>query len=100
MSMPEPLMTERKLWKVISLSKTRGNRISRSMTYNGALTAFKQFKTELLEGDTLYMMQVLEVAAGRTQATVKTTDEIVVEAPTWLVNDTERKTGFDAVRRT
>ena len=73
-------MSERKLWKVISISKTKGSRISKSLTYGDALARYTAFRKDLADGDTLYMIQVLEVACGRASIPVGVEEIEITEA--------------------
>jgi hypothetical protein len=77
-------MSNRKLWKIISISNTKGSRISKSMSYGDAAAKFQTYRSELAEGDKLYMIQVLDIAVGRAALAVgyeNPVEEIFVEAP-------------------
>lgn len=102
-------MTDKPLWKVISLSKRNGSRISKSLPYNAALRQFHEFRKEIMnddlrcfDQDKLYMVQVLEVHVGRAPESVSTMEEIEITASltsTYAPSVPERKEGFDALRR-
>lgn len=77
-------MSDKKLWKIISITKDSGSRISKSMTYGDCYDRFLKYKKANKTGDTLYMIQVLEVAVGRAQ--VPAIEEVKIETPDFLWN--------------
>lgn len=78
-------MSDRKLWKVISIGGEHGSRISRSMSYGDCIARYTEYRKNLKEGDVLYMIQVLEVAVGQATIPLSGFEEIDITGdPDWL----------------